>query len=122
MIIIDIIADSNIDTLDILISSGLSSNAISDTNIDIVNPIPANNETENTDNQSTPFGFSIMLNLVPTQVNNIIPNGLPTTKPAIIPHINVSSNLIFALRSKLISVLDNANNGSISKLQKGSNL
>lgn len=119
--ITDMTADSKIDTLAILMSSSLFLKAISDTNMDIVNPIPASKETVNTDNQSTPLGLSVILSLVAIQVNDIMPNGLPITKPATIPSINLKSDKMFDPNLKLMLVLTSANKGSIIKLQNGSN-
>jgi hypothetical protein len=78
-------ADNKIDILAILIRFILCINAISDTNIDIVNPIPAISETINTAIQLMLIGFSVIFNLQPMKLKNIIPKGLPIQSPKTIP-------------------------------------
>ena len=51
---------AKIDTLDAFNSSAVPLNANSATNIDIVNPIPANTETANTSNQLALLGFLLI--------------------------------------------------------------
>jgi hypothetical protein len=78
-------ADNKIDILAILTIFILCINAISDTNIDIVNPIPAISETINTAIQLILDGFSVIFNLQPMKLKNIIPKGLPIQSPKTIP-------------------------------------
>jgi len=63
--IIDIDAEISIAILAILITVKLWINANSDTNIDIVNPIPAIIDTKKIANQLMFLGFSVILNKFP---------------------------------------------------------
>ena len=65
LITIDIDADMSIEIFAIFTIVRLWINANSDTNIDIVNPIPAIKDTKKIDFQLIFLGFSIILNRLP---------------------------------------------------------
>ena len=85
---VDIIAEVKMDIFAIFIMAKSLINAISQIKIDIVNPIPAINETKNKEDHVILDGFSVIFNKWQTKENNIIPRGLPTHNPSIIPNDN----------------------------------
>ena len=85
---IDIMDALKIDIFDAFNSSAIPLKASSETNIDIVNPIPARIETAKTSNQLALFGFLVIPNKLAIYVNVIIPIGFPTTNPITIPIIS----------------------------------
>lgn len=88
---IEIVDADKIEIFEISTSIGVDSNAISATNMDIVNPMPASMATLKIDIQLTLDGFSVMPNFDETKVNIMIPNGFPITNPNIIPKIKLSA-------------------------------
>ena len=81
--IIETTAAIKTEIFDTLSSISLPLNAISDTNKDIVNPIPASIETSNTSYQDASVGFLVMPIKLPKYPKIIIPNGFPITNPNI---------------------------------------
>lgn len=114
-------AAKRIDILTIFKILSSPKNAISDTKIDIVKPIPASIPTHIMSYHLTSLGFSITLNLDKTDVNKNIPKGFPTTNPTIIPKTTCNEPSGIDEIFMFIAVLENANNGSIIKLAYGAN-
>ena len=110
---IDITDADKIDIFDAFNSSKAPLKASSDTNIDIVNPIPARTETANTSNQLALFGFLVIPTKLAMYVNAIIPIGFPMTNPKTIPVIRGYSLNKFIEPLKFTPVLANANKGNI---------
>ena len=107
----------NIDNLAKLITFSSYANANSDTNIDIVNPIPVSNATSIIDIHEAVSGFSAICSLVAIKLNDTTPSGFPITKPHIIPIIKFEASATLLLKLIAIEVLANANKGNIIKLQ-----
>ena len=114
----------SIDVFEASIKNGLFINASSDINIDIVNPIPAINETKNTATQLILLGLRLYLIYAhPKKLKSIIPKGLPKQRAKIIPiyKLETSELNIFILDDNVSPVLAKANKGIINKLLIGTN-
>ena len=61
------------------------------------------------------FGNVQIFSLIDMYVKNVIPMGLPTKSPSIIPKGTGFDSELKFIESKLISALKNANNGKIIK-------
>ena len=124
-IILDIMdrhAENNIDILAILTKVKLCINAISDTNIDIVNPIPAIRDTKNTAVQLIFDGFSVIFKEHPIKLKSIIPRGFPIHRPSTIPYTNEFADDISILYINEMPVFAKANSGIIIKLFIGTKI
>ena len=122
VIITDIIEAVNMDILARLITLSSYENANSETNIDIVNPIPVSRATSAMDIQDAFSGFSAICSLVAIKLKDTTPRGFPITKPHIIPITKFDASATSTFKFNAIDVLAKANKGNITKLLNLDNL